>query len=510
MAISEVIVERLPLVLSTSVVFLAVYLFKIFLTPDPLANLPIIGEDLGGDEKRRQQFRLNAKATYNEGYKKFRDGLFRIITTRNSQVVVVSPDFLDELKRLPDDMLSFSAAAMEGMHSKYTQLRDEPLLPHTIKTSLTPGLVRLNPTVADEVQDAIRLEMPPCDDWTPVRINQKLLRVVAMASGRILVGPELCRSEEYLESAIKYTIELMEARSAVDAIPPWIRPFKASRLPQVKQLDQRIKKATAFMQPIVEARLALNRADVKPDDMLQWMIDDQMKEQHGKLDIERQARLQLSVSFVSIHTTTLTATNVFYNLAAFPEHNEELRQEIRTVLAEHGGVFSSTALQAMKKVDSFLKESMRFHTPGVSSFQRKVLKPFTLSNGQHIPAGIIIEVPAQAIAMDPEMFEEPDKFDGLRFYKMREKAREAGEFDVAGQGQFVSVSKGSLSFGYGRHACPGRFFAGNEIKMIVANYLLNYDIKLADGYTERYPNIEMGGTSVPDPTKELLFKRIST
>lgn len=70
MAISEVIVDRLPLVLSTTVVFLAVYLLKNIFTPDPLAKLPIVGEELGDDEKRRQLYRKNAKASYAEGYKK--------------------------------------------------------------------------------------------------------------------------------------------------------------------------------------------------------------------------------------------------------------------------------------------------------------------------------------------------------------------------------------------------------------------------------------------------------
>ncbi|KAM7198936.1 putative cytochrome P450 E-class, group IV [Naviculisporaceae sp. PSN 640] len=510
MPISEVIVDRLPLVVSTSVVFLAVYLLKYLFTPDPLANLPIVGEELGGDGKRLEQFRSNAKETYNEGYKKFRDGLFRVITSRKSRVVVVSPRFLDELKRLPDDVLSFDVAVQETMHAKYTKIPTDRLVAQTIKTSLTPGLVRFNPTVADEVREALRLELPPCDDWTPVNINQKLLRIVAIASGRILIGPELCRSEEYLDAAIKYTVELMMARQAVDALPPWKRPFVAGGLPEVKQLTARLKQATAFMEPIVKARLeALKDPNhEKPDDMLQWTIDDQLKA-NGTCDVQHQTRCQLGLSFAAIHTTTLTSTNVFYDLAAYPEYIDELRDEIRTVLSEHGGVFSSTALQSMKKLDSFLKESQRFHPPAVASFQRKVLKDMSLSNGQHIPAGTVIEVPAQAISFDPTVFPDPEKFDGLRFYKMREKARQAGEFDTAALGQFVSVSKASLSFGYGRHACPGRFFAGNEIKMIVANCLLQYDMKLLDGFTARYPNLELGGSSVPDPTKELLFKRIT-
>lgn len=35
----------------------------------------------------------------------------------------------------------------------------------------------------------------------------------------------------------------------------------------------------------------------------------------------------------------------------------------------------------------------------------------------------------------------------------------------------------NLSWGYGKHACSGRFFAANEIKIIFSYFLLNYDFK---------------------------------
>jgi cytochrome P450 len=40
-----------------------------------------------------------------------------------------------------------------------------------------------------------------------------------------------------------------------------------------------------------------------------------------------------------------------------------LREEIQTVLAEYDGKFTSQALQNMKKLDSFLKETLRVHPP---------------------------------------------------------------------------------------------------------------------------------------------------
>lgn len=67
-----------------------------------------------------------------------------------------------------------------------------------------------------------------------------------------------------------------------------------------------------------------------------------------------------------------------------------------------------------------------------------------------------------------------------------------------------------MHFGYGRHSCPGRFFAANEIKLILARILLEYDLKMPEGLTERYANINMGTDVLPDPTKEVLFKRVQT
>lgn len=43
--------------------------------------------------------------------------------------------------------------------------------------------------------------------------------------------------------------------------------------------------------------------------------------------------------------------------------------------------------------------------------------------------------------------------------------------------QLVSTSEHRLSFGQGEHACPGRFFASDEIKTAMLHILLKYDWK---------------------------------
>jgi cytochrome P450 len=169
--------------------------------------------------------------------------------------------------------------------------------------------VRLNPIISEEVDEALVLEMSSCDDWTPTNIYAKLLRIVAIVSGRIFVGRELSRSEEYLDAAINYTMDVVAAQRAVNELTPWTRFYKAPYLPQVQKLDQRIREADNFLRPIAKARrdAANDPSAEKPDDMLQWLLDEQ--EKSGQHDDKQLAEFQLGISFAAIHTTTLTATN---------------------------------------------------------------------------------------------------------------------------------------------------------------------------------------------------------
>ena len=44
--------------------------------------------------------------------------------------------------------------------------------------------------------------------------------------------------------------------------------------------------------------------------------------------------------------------------------------------------------------------------------------------------------------------------------------------------QVVSTENNDITFGVGLHACPGRFFAANEMKVVVVEILKRYDIAL--------------------------------
>lgn len=118
--------------------------------------------------------------------------------------------------------------------------------------------------------------------------------------------------------------------------------------------------------------------------------------------------------------------------------------------------------------------------------KRVLLKDFRLSDGTVIPKGSYVCCPIEAVTHDPENYENPDEFDGYRHYRLRQQGGFAGE-----KHQWISTNQAALNFGYGKHSCPGRFFATIEMKLIFAFIMLNYDLAMPQG-VERPRNIIKG------------------
>lgn len=137
------------------------------------------------------------------------------------------------------------------------------------------------------------------------------------------------------------------------------------------------------------------------------------------------------------------------------------------------------------------------------AFNRVVRTPLTLSDGVHLPVGTHFSVASHSILHDPANLPGstgPEVFDGFRYSRLREETGMSNKF------QFVMTDKDNLHFGHGIFACPGRFFAGVQIKLILAHLLLNYDFQYPQGQS-RPRNICADENIYPDPKARVLMRK---
>ena len=105
---------------------------------------------------------------------------------------------------------------------------------------------------------------------------------------------------------------------------------------------------------------------------------------------------------------------------------------------------------------------------------RVARKDYTFADGSRIPQGTTVPVNPTQAHHGPATYEDPERFDGFRFAKMRLQ-QDSKTYDV------VATSPKFLPFGHGRHACPGRYSAGFKLKIMLAHTVLNYDVKMENG-----------------------------
>jgi cytochrome P450 len=144
------------------------------------------------------------------------------------------------------------------------------------------------------------------------------------------------------------------------------------------------------------------------------------------------------------------------------------------------------------------------------TFDRIVRKPLTLSDGTRLAVGTHLAMPTDAMLSDPALLPaggaDPGTFDAFRYSRAREdpsKPENAQKFQLA------TTEATSLPFGHGKHACPGRFFASSEAKLILCHLLLMYDFRYPEGQG-RPQNWLFSENLAPDPNARVLIRKRRT
>lgn len=309
---------------------------------------------------------------------------------------------------------------------------------------------------------------------------------MARISSRVFLGPEVCRNQAWLDVTREYTTDVARAAEKLRLWPSITRPIVHWFLPECQRARSHVAEARRVITPILEQRRREKAADpsTEHNDAIEWL------EQTANGRHYDPVNAQLVLSMAAIHTTTDLVCQVLIDLAQNPDIIEPLRAEAKSVLATHG--WTKAALYNMKLLDSVIKESQRLKPIGIASMRRVAVSDLTLSDGTEIQKGSYVAVSAH------KMWEEK-QWDGYRFYKQRQ---------VPGQehtAQLVNTGPEHLGFGHGAHACPGRFFAANEVKIVLVHVLGKYDWRLVGEGTPKARVFGFG--MIADPMVKVEVRR---
>jgi len=433
------------------------------------------------------------------------------------EIVIVPHNFIEVIKNTPESKLSFQQASYDFFLGKLTGITGhEHAMSALIRRDIARLLDRVYDTVEDEAKRAVAAQIGPCEDWTPIVLLPRVVQMIINISQRVFVGEPLCRDERWVQCITQCTAGAFQS---VPKLWPhhWLmRPFVAWRLSELRSVRKHRTEAKKLLKPILEKRLEDMKSEKfePPADLIQLVIDGTKGE--GR-NLDYQVNAQIGTGRAALFTTGVTVAHLLYDLATRPEYIEPLRQEV----LELGPVKMNRANVAkLKKMDSFIRECQRWNkfmlgkrTPPLTYLRfdcfwlipfpvgtiRKVLKPLTLPDGTQLAVGTLLGMDTQNAVFNHSTLEKPDVFDGFRFERLRSVPGSEQKF------QAVNPGPDHLVYGYGTQACPGRFFAVHEAKVVLARILAKYDFKLAKP-AESPMSRAKGILTEADATVEFLFK----
>lgn len=174
----------------------------------------------------------------------------------------------------------------------------------------------------------------------------------------------------------------------------------------------------------------------------------------------------MSFLMMAAHDTlTSSLTSFVGELAAHPEWQQKLRDEVAHLGIAANAPTSFDNLEAMPLSEMAFKEALRLKPP-VPSMPRRAIRDFSFK-GFAIPAGTLVGVNPLFTHHMPEIWPDPKEFDPMRFTEEAQRNRH----------RFAWVP-----FGGGAHMCLGLHFAYMQAKCFARHFLQNLSVSLEPGY----------------------------
>ena len=471
------IVLLLSIVIAPILLLISLQLIRLQNVPP---NLPWVGlQDKRLFRKLRATLRevTVGRAPIVEGYEKYsKHGRPFIIPGMHWSDVALPPSNNAWLAAQPENTLSAIKTQDDFLGFEYLAHGPNGAAVHdfsVIRRDLTREVGRLLPEVLDELsasfEEGFRLERR---EWKEVKIVEVIQKTVKRTTNRIFVGMPLCRDEEYLKGLGRWEIALALTSIFLRLLVPYrFRPIFGPLV--AIPINIRTWQLTKRLLPMIRSRIASRKTMIdmrddthpstRPNDVLEWIIKSS-EQRDGTLKLSPHDIAGKTILFnffgnipptsspflhtkyshnTANFTTSITATTVLFDILAYPSAAtliSELRSE--ALAAFPNLPLDPHALASMTRMDSVIRESLRFNPMFGRVMMREVVKSggVTTPEGLHLPQGMHVCALVASMQRDPTLYERADEFVPLRYYEA-EKQRSATE-----------IGEEYLPFGLGRHA----------------------------------------------------------
>ncbi|KAJ7042980.1 cytochrome P450 [Mycena alexandri] len=486
------------------------------------SSLPWVGTKPELFSAIRANFRglIDSVNLFTQGYRKYSkaDEIYVVPTWTKGPQVILPPSMGQWLSSRPDAILNAKDCTFETAQFTYTvghpEITSNDMIDLLIKRELTKKTGALNDVILQEIEGSMEGIFGTDGEWREVGVFDSLTRTVGRAANRIFVGKELCSNMDFVMAGTHFARDISVSSYILHLFPKFMKPVVAwfATIPNRRHSGIAMK----YLKPLIRQRIAdmkQKAADPtyaweEPNDFITWMVRESFKRNtEDETSVYALAYRVVLLNFAAITTTTIMSTNALLDIWSSPNSEElvaALREEAQHVLHEHNGEWTKAAVAKLHRLDSAIRESARISGVGGTAMARRVRTDdgITLPNGLVVPKNSTVGVSMDGLHFDEAYYDRVNEFDPFRFSRPRE---EPGYGDKPRANEdLVTTSVHWLPFSHGIHACPGRFFAANNIKMILAQILLNYDIQ---PFPSRPPNISLGDISVVPVKATMMIRR---
>lgn len=376
------------------------------------------------------------------------------------------------------------------------------------KTALTKDRFRKYvPRILDEVLDYFRT----CNDFRMAERNNGVADVMKTQPEMTI----LTASKSLMGDDMRARFDTLFAQLYSDldkGFTPINFVFPHLPLPAYRKRDQAQQKISATYMSLINDRR--RTGDIVADrDLIDSLMTNSTYKDGKKMTDQEIANLLIGVLMGGQHTSAATSAWFLLHLAERPELQEELYNEVLSVLAQRGGKITDLSyedLQAMPLVNNTIKETLRMHMPLHSIF-RKVMNALVVPGTLYVvPKGHYVLVSPGYAQTSERWFPHPEHFDPHRWDDEEDKATEKDEGVDYGFGKVTKgVSSPYLPFGGGRHRCIGEQFAYVQLGTILATYV--YNIKWHYAKDRHVPAVDYQSmVTLPEAPAEIVWEKRET